>query len=194
MKERDSTGYPYILIGPVRYMILRREKVKKRLLSAILAAVMLLSLAACASGNSGDASSESAASSKENSLSVISMKMFESKAGKYGKVQDLSGKYGYDAALVSASDKTNYIYMYLPDAKMAESIITDSDGDGEKDKDVKKKKSGSNYAFYLQDGDTVYAQYLRVGNMIIAVTAQPSKKDSAEADAETFFTELGYEM
>ena len=175
---------------------------KKRILSAILAASMLFSLAACTSGSSGNSSSStsssavsvSSAQEQGEQLSMVSMKTFEDKAGQYGTVKDMSGDYGYDAALVSTSDNINYIYMYLPSASMAESIITDSDGDGEKDSDIKLSQEGSNYSLYIQDSGTIYGQYLRVGSMITAVSGPASEKSAVKAAAESFFKDLGYEF
>lgn len=168
---------------------------KNRLLIILISVIMIFSFAGCASYDVQPSSSGSSAGvSAEKELSVLSMKTFESKAGKFGDVKDLTGDYGYDAALVNSKDNINYIYMYLPGADMAESIITDGDGDGEKDKDITVEKEGSNYALYIQDSDTLYAQYLRVGNMIVAVSGKHSAKDRAASAADSFFKELGYNL
>lgn len=179
----------------------------KKILSFMLAAALLFTLAACADKDASPArETGQSAESSEETLAAVSMNRFktEIKNENLGKVKDLSGNSGYDAALATDSRNINYIYMFMPKSDMAESIITDSDGDGKKDDDLTLEKKGENYEYYTQDGsekkassssaDSTYGKCLRVGSMIIIVSGPLSEKKTVNSQAHAFFRNLGYDL
>ena len=111
------------------------------------------------------------------------------------------GKDGYDAALVTAEDGTNYIYMYLPDEKMAKSVLTDSDGDQEADPGLKLISRKNGYELYIQESAAadssdsdfpMYGKCLLAGRMIIIVNGTQDNKKQIIENADRFLKNLGF--
>ena len=134
---------------------------------------------------------------------AISLDRFELEINneKLGVVNKTDGKDGYDAALVTAEDGTNYIYMYLPDEKMAKSVLTDSDGDQEADPGLKLISRKNGYELYIQESAAadssdsdfpMYGKCLLAGRMIIIVNGTQDNKKQIIENADRFLKNLGF--
>lgn len=134
---------------------------------------------------------------------AISLDRFELEIQKenLGVVNKTDGRDGYDAALVTAEDGTNYIYMYLPDKRMAKSILTDSDGDQVTDPGLKLISRKNGYELYTQESDAadssdsdfpMYGKCLLAGRMIIIVNGTLDNKKQIIENADRFMRNLGF--
>ncbi|MBR2778593.1 MAG: hypothetical protein IKD85_00225 [Firmicutes bacterium] len=180
---------------------------KKALLS-VLVIMILLTLPACSQdsktasgGTDWSAGSESEGVERSSdSYSPVSMNRFKSAVSDIGEAQDVSEDFGFDASMVSGSDGTSYIYIFMTTAEMAEQLITDGDGDGYPDPGLQMIRGGANYEFYREEyendetGITVCGYYIRVDNMLILVNGDREAEETVKADADGLFRKLGYEM
>lgn len=184
----------------------------KKILCIIAAVALLLAFTACGiSGTDPDAAGSSvlpeASSGKapigKGNQAAISLDKFKSEITRQqlGKVIEVDGDYGYDAALVTAEDGTNYIYMYLADPDMAKVILTDSDADGEMDSDFSLTTKGNGYELYTQEStesdsaySAIYGRCLLAGSMILIVSGTIENKEQVRKNADTFMKELGYDL
>jgi hypothetical protein len=174
------------------------------------AAIFLVSVSCGSSGYNPDTQdySSSPDSSYEGSTSLlpdssaISLNKFETEieAEALGSISKVNGDYGYDAALVTAEDGTNYIYMFLADEQMAESILTDSDEDGQMDSDLTLTLNNDQYRLYTQESagtgsseNAMYGRFLLAGSMIIIVNGPLENRDQIKKSADRFMRNLGFE-
>ena len=183
----------------------------KRFLCIIAVLVVLLVSVSCDFSNTVPDSASRlplSESSSDETLSgtdekaVISLKKFKSAITnkKLGEIAEIKGDYGYDAALVTAEDGTNYIYMYLADSSMAKSVLTDCDGDGKTDPDFSVTAKGDGYTLYTQESritdssdSAIYSRCVLAGRMILVISGSMENKEIVKKNADSFLKSLGYE-
>ena len=180
----------------------------KKLISIIAVAALLLFPVSCGTAETEDSSAQ-AETSVESSLSedqnqaAISLEKFKSVVNteNFGEIAEVNGDYGYDAALVTSDDGTNYIYMYLATPSMARSVLTDSDGDGKVDPDFTLTKKDNGFELYTQETTdsvssdySVYGRCLLAGSMILMVSGTMDQKDQIRKNADSFMEKLGYDL
>ena len=177
----------------------------------ILFCILLLAVSCTVPGSSDRSSSVTdnrpaspslSAAEEETNAPAVSMERFESEVirEKLGILNKIDGREGYDAALVTSDDGTNYIYMYLPDVAMARSILMDSDGDGKMDSDLTQIVKRENYEIYIQETNgsgsaehDMYGHCLLAGNTIILVNGPLDSKKIVRTNADRFLKQLGFE-
>ncbi len=183
----------------------------KRTLTIISALIILITMTACGSSdksdrteqnmNSAEISAEDTISSddEENTLNAVSQKRFTDCLSSLGEVQDMTGQMGFNACLISGDTGISYIYMYLPDKDMAESLLTDEDGDGSQDAALSILEEGSNYKYAEtrsaseKDGSPIYSYSLRADCMLITVSGEASREDIVRTEARNALEKLGYD-
>lgn len=181
---------------------------KKALLS-ILMIMILMALPGCGTDSrqasvgaesSAVSASEETVERSSDSYSPASLNRFKSAVAGIGEARDVSEDFGFDACMVTGSDGTNYIYIYMTTADMAEQLITDGDGDGYSDPGLQMIRGGANYEFYREQfendetGVTVCGYDIRVDNMLILVNGDLEMEETVKSDADELFRTLGYEM
>ena len=174
----------------------------------IAIAALLLFPVSCGTAE-GDRSSVQTDTSADSSLlndgnpAVISLERFKSVVNdeQFGEIVEVNGDYGYDAALVTSDDGTNYIYMYLANPSMARSVLTDSDGDGKMDPDFTLTKKDKGFELYTQESASsvssdysIYGRCLLAGSMILMVSGTMDQKDLIKKNADSFMKKLGYDF
>ena len=180
----------------------------KKLISIIAIAALLLFPVSCGTAETKDSSTLSEPSvensqTNDENQAVISLEKFKSvvNAENFGEIAEVNGDYGYDAALVTSDDGTNYIYMYLASPSMARSVLTDSDGDGKMDPDFTLIKKDQDFELYTQETTdsvssdySVYGRCLLAGSMILMVSGTMEQKDQIRKNADSFMEKLGYDL
>ncbi len=184
----------------------------KKSICIILTAALLFLAVSCASDGNRDTENSvqpagQSASAEESSPdgtghSSVTLKEFkkEIRARKLGNVNEVNGEQGYEAALVTAEDRINYIYMNLPDGEMAYSVLTDSDGDGETDSDLTLEFRNEEYELYTMEtsdpdlsGSAMYGKCIRDGSTILMVNGPLEKRSVVRKNADSFLQAFGYD-
>lgn len=186
----------------------------KKSICIIITALLLLLAVSCSS----DTGREAQSSEQNSALSVSAEKPSEAgnspvpvtledfkktvRSGNLGTVNEVGGDQGYEAALVTGEDRTNYIYMNLPDEDMAYSVLTDSDGDGKKDSDLSLDFQSDEYELYTMEtaapesspsDSAMYGKCIRAGRVIIIVNGPLENRSVIHKNAGRFLQELGYD-
>ena len=184
----------------------------KKSICIILTSALLFLAVSCASDGirdtensaqpAGQASSAEEPSSGGKGHPAVTLEEFkqEIRARDLGSVNEVNGEQGYEAALVTAEDRTNYIYMNLPDGDMAYSILTDSDGDGETDSDLSLEFRNKEYELYTmetsdpdQSGSAMYGKCILAGSTILMVNGPQENRSAVRKNADSFLQAFGYD-